>query len=78
MYAGAGEAQQELRWVGCCQVRESACDLPELLATFPSSFPVDFAYGKRAWKITNGDHVTLGYCNFGKGESVARHPDLIT
>lgn len=38
-------------------------DLQKQLATFPASFPFDFACGKPERKVINGDRMTAVCCN---------------
>lgn len=53
----------------------SGNDLLERLATFSSSFPVNFPCRKPAGKIENCSSVTMGYCNHCKGKLIAKDPD---
>lgn len=38
-------------------------NLEKQLLTFPAGFSIDFAYGKLAEKLANGNHVTMVHCN---------------
>lgn len=42
----------------------------------PAGFPIDFAFQKPAEKIVNGDHVTMGCCNYRKYLPVVKYPKL--
>lgn len=50
-------------------------DLYDQLATFPSSFLTDFAWGKPVGKVTDCDYRIMGCCNCHKCKPVAKHPD---
>lgn len=42
----------------------------------PASFPIDFACEKSAWKVTNGNQLTVRHCNYCNCKLIAKHSYL--